>query len=96
MVTRKYHIFLGLLSLVISIVLPTLIHQYYHLLKPWNDAILQNNFYVAVVTYGSLFILVLLMFVFLVVAMRELGGSLMRIIKNDQNTKIERFAGTLS
>jgi len=93
MYKRKYHVFLGILSLAISIVLPTLIHQYYHLLKPWNDAILQNSFYVAVLTYGSLFILVLLLLVFLVVAMHELGGSLIRIIKSDKQATIERFAG---
>ena len=58
MYTHKYHTFLGLLSLVMSIVLPTLIYQYYHLLKPWNDAILESSFYIPMIAYGLFSMLV--------------------------------------
>lgn len=90
MYTHKYHVFLGMLCLIFSIILPTLIYQYYLLLKPWNNAILESSFYIQIIAYGLFSILVFFLFAFLMVALRELGGALMNIINSDKHD-VERF-----
>jgi len=85
MYKRKYHIISGIVCLVISIVLPTYIHQYYALIKPWSDAMLSVNAGVAIAVYGFLSVLMLLVVVFLLIAMRELGGYMVRVIESNDN-----------
>ena len=92
MYKHKFHILLGMFSLIISIVLPTVIYQYYFLLKTWNEIILQSNASI-LIAYGLLSIMILLLALFLLIAFHELGGYLNGLIKNDKQA-VERFAGT--
>ena len=69
----------GTVSLVINILLPTLIYNYYHQLI---------NICEETVTYGILAMLFLLWVATLIIALRELGGLLLHQVNPNYDEKI--------
>ena len=76
---KKYHLLTGIVSLVINILLPTLIYNYYHQLI---------NICEETVTYGILAMLFLLWIATLIIALRELGGLLLHQVNPSYDEKI--------
>ena len=79
---KKYHLLTGTVSLVINILLPTLIYNYYHQLI---------NIYEETVTYGILAMLFLLWVATLIIALRELGGLLLHQVNQSCDEKFSRY-----
>lgn len=72
---NNYHLLAGILSLVINIMLPTLIYNFY--LKPTIEC---NE---TVVSYAVLAVLSLLWMITLLISLRILGGGVRRIVNQN-------------
>jgi len=88
---KKHHIILGVVCLVISIVLPTLIYNYYVELKSLCEVMANYSVFEVPVRYGLLVTLLLIWFVTLMVALRELGGSVIQLAEELKPESIGKF-----
>lgn len=70
---KKHHLFLGFLSLVINIILPTLIFNYQTFATSIHDE---------KIIYGLLATLLILWLTTLFIALRELGGLVLHILNH--------------
>jgi len=84
----KYHIITGIVCLIISIVLPTFIHHYYFLIEPWKEALFSTHALLALATYGLFAMLGMLLLLFIVISLHELGGYMIRLMDNDDEHHI--------
>ncbi len=84
MIQKKYHIFLGILCLVVSIVLPTFIYLNYLEIKSLCETVFNYMDYQAT-AYAFLVFLSFLWIGSLIVALRELGGFIIHLDDRDHS-----------
>jgi hypothetical protein len=85
MVTRKFHLVSGVICLLISIILPTIIYQFSLMLIEYT-ALRSQGFIVnsnELNSYGLLFLLGLFWLGSFFFALRELGGYMMQLGKSE-------------
>ena len=83
MVKHKYHLLLGLISLILSILLPTITYQYFITIDGLQF-LMSDSFsttLVEVILFGVLIVLLMSWFASVFFAMREFGGYMMQIGK---------------
>ena len=83
MVTRKYHLLLGLISLIFSIMLPTIIYHYFMAIDGVQFFISDSfsTTFIEVTLFGVFIVLLMSWLASIVFAARELGGYMMQLGK---------------
>ena len=83
MVTRKYHLLLGLICLGVSILLPTMIYHYFMAIEGMHFFISDSfrTTLIEVTLFGVLIVLLMSWLASVFFAARELGGYMMQLGK---------------
>jgi len=84
---KKYHLLTGFISLVITIILPTIIVNYFSLLKTLCESLFDYSFY-QIIGNACLVLLILIWMATLIIALRELGGYILQLGDYDYRRNI--------